>query len=135
MARVAVCIVGAQDLANEVFRRGAAALAIRIGVQAVGPVMRGNGRAALVAIVRTDAGPSGLHRSLRNLQQDRELHFRLLSYGALIYRSDRLCVPPLEVDLLLPELESLQNLDPGFEIPLLGNVTAHLGRVSNRPQS
>src|SRR5690349_16752100 len=135
MARVAVCIVGPQDLPDDVLRRGATALGSGLDIRTVGPVVRDGDQAVVVAIARSDVGLLQLVRLLERFEERTLFQYRLLAYGALVYRAKGLNVPPMDVDVIIPALESLHRIDPGFRIPLLGNVTAHLSPDYNRPQS
>lgn len=135
MARVAVSIVGPSELPDDVLRRGAAALGSALDVRTVGPIVRADNRAVLVVIARSDMGLLWLARLLERFEERTLFEYRLLTYGALVYRSEALSVPPTDMKAIIPALESLHRIDAGFQIPLLGNVTAHLGGSSDRPQS
>ena len=133
MALVAVSIVGAESLPAEAFRKGGAALAARLEIHALGHLHRESGLAGMAAVLRTRVGPHALEALLERLSlESGEISFHLLSYGALVYRDESLSVPPPGVANLRGALRSLAELDPGFEIPTLGNVSTHLRDASNR---
>jgi hypothetical protein len=135
MARIVVSIVGSTHMSDDVLRRGAAILASEIDLRTVGPVVREGEEAVLVAIANSDLGPNRLSHRLQRFEERTLFRYRLLAYGALVYRSESLQVPPTDLDVIVPALESLHRADPGFEIPLLGNVTAHHKQDADRPQS
>ncbi|RYG25999.1 hypothetical protein EON82_05025 [bacterium] len=135
MARVAVCIVGSSDMPDEALRRGAAVLASEMEIRTIGPVVREGEQAVLAVIANSELGPVRLSQVLQRFQERTLFRYRLLAYGALVYRSDNLNVPPTDMEAIIPALESLHRVDSGFEIPLLGKVSAHLGTDSDRPQS
>lgn len=133
MARVAVSIVGAENLPDEVFGRASASLAARMEVMSVGSVERDADRAGMAAVLRTRIGPLALESILDRLNPaDGSVAFGVLAYGALVYRDESLVVPPPSFDGLTAVLRSLARLDENFQIPNLGNVTAHLSSLSDR---
>ncbi len=134
MALVAVSIVGAENLPAEVFRRAGAALAARIEITGLGPVEREAGIAAMAVVLRTRIGPSALEKMLRRLTPTSgSVSFGVLAYGALVYRDEEIVVPPANFANLGAILRSLARVDPDFQIPNLGNVSAHLSDSLDRP--
>lgn len=135
MALVAVSIVGAGSLSVETFRKAGAALAARLDINALGKLHREADMAGMAAILRTRTGPHAIEATMERLSQaSGEVSFHLLSYGALVYRDESLIVPPPGIANLKVALLSLAELDPGFEIPTLGNVSSHLRASSDRHQ-
>lgn len=130
MARVAFEVVGSQDLPEAAFREAVAAVAVHLRVIAVGPVVREEGCAALAATARASEGPVAFAQTLEWVGLEVGLRVRPLAYGALVYRSSGLNVPPSEIGEA--SLRSLAAADPDFEIPGLGRVGAHLRGTRDR---
>ena len=132
MARVAIMLVGGQDRSEASYGEALAVLGARLDVISIGPIVRKAGASVVVLTVQTSMGPAHLDGVLEGLGLRLDLAMDILSYGALIYRSSEVDVPPRGVGRLDAALRSLAEADPGFEIPGLGNVTTHLQDVSNR---
>ena len=130
MTRVVIGLIGADRLSDEALRDAIATLATRIDVHRVGSTVRERDEIAVAVVARTEGGPVALDRLLGRLALGGGVTYRILAYGALIYRSVGLDVPPRAIAPVA--LRSLAQADPEYDLPGLGKVTAHLAALSDR---